>query len=131
MKKLKTKLIITLLTFGTSVYAQSKDSLITINNVFNSVSLNSNINSTSYDLDLNNINLPTKNLLFSSINKTTQLNDNYLVINEAYIYHNSNFLFENKFKGSRIDSYNPYGASNINSALFLGVVGVFLNKIQK
>ena len=81
--------------------------------------------------DFYNVDLLKNGLLFSSYNETTKLNDSYLINNEEYVYTKSSMLLENNFRNLKIDSYNPYGVSNVKSALILGVVGEFLNKIQK
>lgn len=126
MKKFRTLLFMTLLVFGTSIYAQSKDSLNTKHNMLGSL----NFKIKNYALDFKDIDFTKKNLFFSSYNETTKLNDSYLISNKEFIYSKSNLLFENNFRGQKIDSYNPYGVSNLETGLILGVIGELLNEIQ-
>ncbi|MFK7833734.1 MAG: hypothetical protein AB8B52_10690 [Winogradskyella sp.] len=124
MKKTKTIIFLTLLVFSTSIYAQSKDSLLTKTNFFKSFNLDLNTN--DYTLDFKNIDFSKNNLLFSSYNETTKLNDIYLLNNDSFIYSKSSLIFENNFRGNKIDSFNPYGTSNLGSALIFGLVSSFL-----
>ncbi len=115
MKKLKTLIFLTLLGFGTSIYAQSKDALLPKTNLFK-----------SFNLDFKHINFSENSLLFSSYNETTKLNDIYLLNNDSFIYSKSSLILENNFRGHKIDSYNPHGTSCITSSLILGLVNSIL-----
>lgn len=127
MKQFKTVLLIVAIVCSTLSYAQTNDSIPSTFNFFKS--LNFGLNTTNYNFNFKKIALK-KNLSFSSYNPITKLNDTYLIIDGEYSYSKSNFLFENNFRAQKIDSYNPYGASNMSTALLLGTVGEFLNKIQ-
>jgi len=122
--KIKTLIFLSLLSFSTSIYAQSKDSLLTKTNLFKN--FNFDINANNYTLDFKNINFSKNNLIFSSYNEATKLNDVYLLGNDSFIYSKSNLIFENNFRGNKIDSYNPYGTDNIGSALIFGLIGSIL-----
>ncbi|WP_179317913.1 hypothetical protein [Winogradskyella undariae] len=124
MKNIKTLIFLTLLILSTSIYAQSKDSLLTKTNLFKS--FNFDLKNNDYTINFKNIDFSKNNLLFSSYNESTKLNDIYLLNNDSYIYNKSSLIFENNFRGNKIDSFNLYGASNIGSALIFGLVGSIL-----
>tara|TARA_R110002050_G_scaffold129304_2_gene250834 strand:+ start:2049 stop:2426 length:378 start_codon:yes stop_codon:yes gene_type:complete len=124
MKKIKTLIFLTLLVFSTSIYAQSKDSLLTETNLLKS--FNFNFKTNNYAIDFKNIDFSKNNLLFSSYNETSKLNDIYLLNNDSLIYSKSSLIFENNFRGNKIDSFNPYGTSNISSALIFGLIGYII-----
>lgn len=84
---------------------------------------------TLYKPNLKNIFL--KSRTFSTYNPNTNWNDHYTVTNQTYVYRKSSLLIENNFRQQKIDSYNPYGSPDVNSALILGVVGEFLRKVQR
>lgn len=124
MKKRKTEIFITLFLFSISINAQSTDSFLPKNDLL--INSNLNLDSNNYSFDFKNINFQKSKFKFSSYNKTTKLNDNYLIINDYYIYNKSTMIFENNFRGHKIGSFNPYGASNISTALIFGIVGSIL-----
>ena len=80
----KTLIILILLIFSASIYAQSKDYLLTKTNLFKN--FNFDLNTNDYTLDVKNIDLYKNSLLLSSYNKTTELNDIYLLNNANSIY---------------------------------------------
>lgn len=121
---MKTLIFLTLLIFSTSTYAQSKDSLLTKTYLLKNYNFDFKTN--DYTLDFKTIDFSKNNLIFSSYNETTKLNDIYLLGNESFIYSKSSLKFENNFRGNKIDSFNPYGSPNIGSALILGFIGSIL-----
>ena len=124
MENIKTVLFLILLVFSTLIYAQSKDSLLTKTNVFKS--LNFDFKTNDYTIGFKNIDFSKNNQLFSSYNETTKLNDIYLLNNDSFIYSKSSLLFKNSFRGNKINSFNPYGTSNIGSALIFGLIDSIL-----
>ncbi len=120
MKNIKTVLFLIVFGCSISVYTQSIGSLVIQSDLFN-------FDAKDYALGFKNIDFSKNKGLFSSYNKTTQLNDIYITNNDAYSYSTSNLSFDNTLRAYKVDSYNPYGVSNIGSALILGIIGSFLN----
>ena len=50
------------------------------------------------------------------------LNDNFSIYKGQFEYKNSIFIPENMIYNSKIDSFNPNGASEFGSALIIGVL---------
>lgn len=94
--------------FSTSIYAQVKKGVSIKTSFLKSINLDFKIK--AYTFDFNNIDFSKSNLIFSSFNKTTNLNDIYLVKDNDLIYSRSN---------------NLYGSTHIKSAL------VFVNTFLK
>ena len=65
---------------------------------------------------------------FSSFNRVTGLNDAYIRYQETYEYTSSSILLENQTRGlSKIDSFNPNGATDIKNALLTGVFNLIFD----
>jgi len=148
-------LIISLL-LGISIFAQSKDTLMLKNSIFN---INApNFKSTDNSFGLKNIDFQKNTQSLFLYNSTTNLYDTYLHDGSTYIYSNSTVFFDNKsnifidlYLGNNSfmensshmqnasfrlhenatyrvqDSFNPYGATNIQEALVGGFLGLLFN----
>lgn len=64
---------------------------------------------------------------FSRFNPVTGLNDTYIRYQEKYEYTSSSILLENQLRVSKIDSFNPNGATDIKSALLTGVLNLIFD----
>lgn len=64
----------------------------------------------------------------SVYNSFTKYNDVYFLQNDNYYYSNPRLLLENNWRSSKIDSFNPYGAPNLGSAIVLGLITVLFEK---
>jgi len=64
---------------------------------------------------------------FSRFNPVTGLNDTYIRYQEKYEYTSSSILLENQLRISKIDSFNPNGATDIKSALLTGVLNLIFD----
>jgi len=149
-------LIISLL-LGISIFAQSKDTLMLKNSMFN---INApNFKSTDNSFGLKNIDFQKNTQSLFLYNRTTNLYDTYTNDGSTYRYSNSTVFFENKsnifidlylgnnsfMESSSLmqntsfmryenptyrvrDSFNPYGAANMQEALVGGVLGLLFNK---
>lgn len=129
MKKIKILLIITFFGFGSLLCAQSKGALllkpvsvalINFNNV--AIGVDASFNKITYT------NVPST---LSIYNPTTTLNDSYMLVGKDYVFNSSSVVLENVTRRNKIDSFNPYGASNVKTAVGLGLVNSFLKKIQR
>ena len=69
----------------------------------------------------------TQLLVYNSFSKHT---DVYFLQNGDYHRSNPKLFLENNFRSSKIDSFNPYGSPNIGSAIVLGVINVFIDKLK-
>lgn len=123
MKNIFTLLV---LGFALSLNAQLIDSLqTTIKPV---QSFKADFDGYKYVSQFKNVIQPKSNLAISSFNKTTQLNDVYVLNNVSTVYLKSNLILENQYRGFKIDSFNPYGVGDVRYAMVLGVVNSLLNK---
>lgn len=120
----KTLLFLILLVSSISIYSQSIDLLLTKTNLFKKHQFS--FKTSDYTIDFKKIDFSKSNMQFSSYNQTTKLNDIYVLNNNRFSYSKSSLLFENISRGNKIDSFNPYGTSNIGSALIFGVIGSIL-----
>jgi hypothetical protein len=70
----------------------------------------------------------TENKPFSIYNATSETNDLYFINADTIRYIKSNVMIENNFRNNKIDSFNPVGASNLQSGVLLGVFNLLLKK---
>ncbi|OAZ04785.1 hypothetical protein [Flavobacterium succinicans] len=63
-------------------------------------------------------------------NPASGLNDTFYLKNQEAKYSKSFYIAQNALhaRGTKIDSFNPYGTNNIGAALALGVIDLLLNK---
>lgn len=90
----------------------------------------STLNSNSYIPISFNMNFLKKNDYFSIYNFDTKLNDTYAINNNSAYFLNSKKIIENDFRTYKIDSFNPYGASDAKGAIIFGALGFVLDKLQ-
>ncbi|MEP0265214.1 hypothetical protein [Dokdonia sp.] len=65
---------------------------------------------------------------FSRYNRITGLNDAYIRYQETYEYTSSSILLENQTRGlSKIDSFNPNGATDFGNAIVNGVLNLIFD----
>lgn len=64
---------------------------------------------------------------FSRFNRVTGLNDTYIRYQEKYEYTSSSLLLENQFRISKIDSFNPNGATDFGNAIVNGVLNLIFD----
>lgn len=65
---------------------------------------------------------------FTIYNKTTQLNDFYYAKRDTFHYQKSVFIPQNHLFQPKIDSFNPSGASDLGSAIVIGLLNTFIGK---
>ncbi len=70
----------------------------------------------------------TTNNQLSVYNSFSKNNDNYILQQGCYYSLSPKFLLENNWRGNKVDSFNPYGAPNIRSAIVLGFITVLFDK---
>ncbi|MFD2908799.1 hypothetical protein ACFSX9_08620 [Flavobacterium ardleyense] len=69
------------------------------------------------------------NYSFSSYNSATRINSNYTKVGDNYFLSNTKtFSTINIMDLNRIDSFNPYGSTNIGAALIMGTLNLILQK---
>jgi hypothetical protein len=68
--------------------------------------------------------------LLNVYNPTSGLNDAFYLKNQEAKYSKSFYIPQNALyaRGTKIDSFNPYGTNNFGAALALGVIDLLLNK---
>ncbi len=69
------------------------------------------------------------NELLSVYNQNTKLNDLYMIKKDTANLVKSTINFNNNFRNPKIDSFNPYGASDAKSGLIIGAVGEVFRSI--
>jgi len=157
MTNKKSILLLICLLLGISICAQTKDTLLLKNPMFN---FNTpNFTRTDNTFGLKNIDFQKNASSLFLYNSTTNLYDTYINDGSTYIYSNSTIFFENKsnifidlYLGNNSfmesnslmqntsfildknatywvrDSFNPYGAANMREALVGGVLGLLFNQ---
>ncbi len=65
---------------------------------------------------------------FSIYNTYSTYNDVYFLQNGNYYRSNSNLVLENNLRGSKIDSFNPFGATDLGTAVVFGFINFLLDK---
>ncbi len=81
------------------------------------------LNAFSFTLTLHNKNNYLEYYTLSVYNPTTQLNDQYIRLNNSYIISNTKSFSYSNINGMKMDSFNPNGVSDFGSAIASG----FLN----
>jgi hypothetical protein len=61
--------------------------------------------------------------IFTVYNQSTKLNDVFIIKNDTTILVKSINNFNNNYRNLKIDSFNPYGASDAKSGLIIGAIG--------
>lgn len=59
---------------------------------------------------------------FSIYNPITGLNDTFTGGSHSFSKIGSNLIPDNQFRDVKIDSFNPYGATDFKSAILLGII---------
>ena len=60
-------------------------------------------------------------------NPTTQLNDNYVRVHDTYYMSNLKSFPNYGFDGIKMDSFNPYGSSDIGGTVVSGLINLLLS----
>ncbi|QZK91010.1 hypothetical protein IQ05_00128 [Flavobacterium tiangeerense] len=61
--------------------------------------------------------------LFSAYNQNSKLNDIFIIKKDTSNFVKSTINFNNNLRNPKIDSFNPYGASDAKSGLIIGAIG--------
>ncbi len=64
---------------------------------------------------------------FSAFNRTTGLNDTFIITNGSFEYSTSTLVIENTFFNPKIDSFNPNGATDFGNAIVSGLLSLIWN----
>ena len=66
---------------------------------------------------------------FSIFNRTTGLNDTYVITKNSFEYSASSLLLENKIPGvnTKVDSFNPNGANDFGGAIVSGLLNLIFD----
>jgi len=121
---MKKYFVIALLLSNAYLFAQMKT--VVIQPIQQPIALNVNLNKNKQFFNFNQLQFYTNND-FSIFNRTTMLNDNFSVYNGQFEYKNSVLIPQNLLFNSKIDSFNPNGATEFGSALLIG----FLNLAEQ
>ena len=91
-----------------------------------------------FRMDLNDLPKPTlsfdsrlvntTNNQLSVYNSFSKNNDNYILQQGEYYALSPKLVLDNNWRGNKVDSFNPYGAPTIGSALVLGFITVLFDK---
>ena len=118
---MKKYFVFALLLSNVYLFAQMKTD--TIQPISQPIKININLNTKITFFGFNQLNFYTNND-FSVYNRTTMLNDNFSFYKNQFEYKNSVLIPQNMFFNSKIDSFNPSGTSDFNSALIIGVLNL-------
>lgn len=90
----------------------------------------SNYNGIHFTLPNFNFKTHTKPYLLNVYNPASGLNDSFYLKNQEAKYSKSLYIPQNAVftRGTKIDSFNPYGTNNIVAAVALGVIDLLFNK---
>jgi hypothetical protein len=69
------------------------------------------------------LNLNDNKDIFSVYNQSTKLNDVFIIKNDTTTLVKSIYNINNNYRNPKIDSFNPYGASDVKSGLIIGAIG--------
>jgi len=66
---------------------------------------------------------------FSVFNRTTGLNDTYIITKNSFEYSTSSLLLENNTRGfnTKVDSFNPNGANDFGGAVVNGLLNLIFD----
>jgi hypothetical protein len=67
--------------------------------------------------------------IFSVYNQSTKLNDVFIIKKDTTTLVKSINNFNNNYRNPKIDSFNPYGASDAKSGLIIGAIGGIFRSI--
>ncbi len=123
---MKNKLVmIWLLSYPLNLFGQKEENI------------NSNIKISSINVVLDSDNRTSNHFqpnklrpYYSFFNATTGSNDFFMISDNSLKYSTSSLLSRNQFSPYKVDSFNPYGAKNLESGIVVGVINLLLNKIQ-
>lgn len=115
------KISILYLFFFTSVLYSQTDTLHKkdLKNFFLMSQKNDTIKKISLKYDLKD----SSKELFSVYNQNSKLNDLFIIKKDTANLVKSTINFKNNFRNPKIDSFNPYGASDAKSGLIIGAIG--------
>lgn len=83
----------------------------------------------SFNLNLSDKKSYADKFFFTVYNPMTQMNDHYVnVSNQYYLSNTKSFPIYN-FDGTKIDSFNPNGVSDLGSGIVSGILNLFFGKI--
>lgn len=82
----------------------------------------------SFALNLSDRKSYADKYFLSVYNPTTQLNDNYVKVSNAYHITNYKSFTSYNFNGMKKDSFNPNGVSDMGSALGIGFLNLLFEK---
>ena len=89
-----------------------------------------NLKDISFGLNLSESKNYTDKYWLILYNPMTQMNDHYVNVGEQYCLSNTKSFPIYNFDGTKIDSFNPNGASDLGSGIVSGLLNLFLGKIQ-
>lgn len=123
MKKVLTLIVLLFFLMGwcqeRTVFVYGK---VTRPSVFTSASVQ--LSQTSFSLSLHDKQKYLDYYTLSLYNPTTQLNDQYVKINNGYFLSNTKSFPSYNFNGMKKDSFNPYGVSDFGSAIASGLLNL-------
>lgn len=126
---MKISIVLGLLLFPLFSFPQNSLNLYSAKPKLNSITV---INPTSFQLKGQKFLLSPLKFVpeteFTVFNKTTQLNDFYYVQKDTFYYQKSVFIPENSIYQPKFDSFNPSGASDVGSAVLVGIINTVLGK---
>lgn len=98
------------------------------NRTFSSNTPTFSLKDISFNLTLSDKKSYTDKYFLSIYNPMTQMNDQYVTVSDQYHLSNYKSFPIYNFDGTRIDSLNPNGVSDMGSAIASGILNLFFEK---
>ena len=114
---MKTIIVILFISIGLHGHAQSNTGITVSSNPFYQIQIQQ-----TPTLDFKRAFSKKAPASFSVYNATTGFNDSYTGYRNSFSYSRSTVVTNNQFRGVKIDSFNPYGATDFKSAVLIGVL---------
>lgn len=100
------------------------------NHSFSPNSPSFSLNDVSFSLNLSDHKNYADKYWLAVYNPMTQMNDRYVNVGERYYLSNTKSFPIYNFDGTKIDSFNPNGASDLGSGIVSGLLNLFMETIQ-
>jgi hypothetical protein len=98
------------------------------NNSFSSNKAVFSLKDISFNLNLSDKKSYADKYFFTVYNPMTQMNDHYVKVSNSYYLSNTKSFPIYNFDGTKIDSFNPNGASDLGSSIASGLLNLLIGK---
>lgn len=130
-KAMKKLFCLSFLLLGFIGFSQNPVSLVLgkSNSQFSANTSNISLKDISLSLNLSDKKSYADKYLLAVYNPMTQMNDLYVNVSDQYYLSNTKSFPIYNFDGTKIDSFNPNGVSDLGSGIVSGILNLFFEKI--